>query len=93
MAKPKILPDDYHSDDTWLTDRGPHYCIFCGYDILTKDPTGKKVVEHSNGEVQLEHLKQFRWHGECVAKDPKYRQAMNLITEGLRRASGLLYED
>lgn len=93
MAKPKSLPDDYHSDDTWLTDRGPHHCIFCGYDIITKSSNGTKAKILSEEEVTLPNLPGFRWHKDCAGRDPKLMKAANLVAEGISKARNLLSND
>ena len=93
MTKPKFCSDDYHSDDTWDNDRGPKHCVFCGYDIRTKLPDGRRAEMLSQTEVMVNNSLHYRWHVDCATRDPRYAEAQRLIKEGFAKACNLLNQE
>lgn len=90
--------DDYHSHDTWLQDRDPHYCSYCGFDILTKNPWGEQIDTLGKPKRDLEVAIDApgkngwiypygRWHPECAKEDERYKQILDLqraLDQGIR---------
>lgn len=79
-VEPKRLPTDFVSQDSWISDKGPHHCPFCGYCVITRTPQGELVPVHFDYRY-FKHLPGLMWHPACAESDERIDQALRAQRE------------
>lgn len=72
--EPKRFPTDFVSQDSWIRDKGPHYCPLCGYCVVTRTSQGELVSAHFDYRY-FGHLPGLMWHPDCAERDERIGQA------------------
>jgi hypothetical protein len=80
MAEPKRFPTDFRTDDSWISDKGPHYCELCGYDVVNRTPEGAERPISFDAKY-FAHLPRMKWHPECADKDPRIQAAQRAMND------------
>jgi hypothetical protein len=78
--EPKCFPTDFRTSDSWVEDKGPHYCELCGYDVVTRTSAGELRPIAFDAKY-FARLPQRRWHPDCAARDERIKVAQRGIDQ------------